>query len=152
MLLCFGVVVVLCYSSIRNPTQTAGQSHGPSGQFSASYTPGARGEGEMEVDANGDIWYFGDTIPNPDSSIWKYDVSANQWGWYGFVSTDPIPVAPPTKNTPTATATPGRRYRPCLAIAGGAVFTYSKKDISISIYIEFPFPSPSLLHIINLAS
>jgi hypothetical protein len=73
----------------------------------------------------GDIWYFGNQLAE-DNSIWKFDVSASQWGWYGFVTTSPFPSYP-TKGSQSATATPGRRFRAALAIgANNNVFTFGQ--------------------------
>jgi hypothetical protein len=77
----------------------------------------------MVSDNNDDLWYLG-SVGDPDMSIWKFDTSTFQWGWYGTLG-GAAPAFPPTYNNEYAGQyRPGRRLRHAMCYAGNYLYLF----------------------------
>lgn len=57
--------------------------YGTKGVFSPSTFPSRRSSAFCWTDKENKLWFFGDSSPDADNSLWSYDPQTHLWGWFG---------------------------------------------------------------------
>jgi hypothetical protein len=114
--------------------------YGTKGIAADGNKPGARYGSISWVDASGNLWLFGGrgyagswSLTNM-GDLWKYNITTNQWTWYGSGETAVYGI----KGEPSATNTPGGRYGSLSWVdPGGNFWLYGgERYSSISLYFS----------------
>src|SRR6516164_8211745 len=69
-------------TTVPGAGQALAPTYGPSGELSATNTPGGRHRAASWTDGNGNLWLFGGSSGSTlYGDLWMWDHTAQQWAW-----------------------------------------------------------------------